>query len=778
MYQVFDSETETHVSHKRKSNPYHPDNYVVLRGWKYQGDSHGTSERFEGKTSDNYLRIRPETTILVGHNIKFDLLYELANDNPDLKAFFKRGGKVWDTQYAEYLLGGMTQSVQMVAMDAIIEKYGGRKKINGLKAMWDAGILTSNIDPDMLNDYLIGTEAEGRNSGDITNTELIFLGQIQQAVADEMLQSIQFRMDGLLCTTDMEHNGIKVDVEVAARNLTTLEADMAGVEKELEQYATAIPDCVDFSWTRGVCISAMMFGGAIPFKMQLPYKDDNGEWARKNEIQKWPLFDGTPIDPKDCFDGGHIHSEDNPTFYKYDDNLGPRSDQEPIWQDKFLSGKKKGEPKFKNVKVKGELKVRYEDFYYTLDGYTTPEPEWKTKHTDALGDPVYGSGSEVIERVSKRDIPFLKAMGKLQTLNKEIGTYYLRYDESSKEYKGMLTCVQPSDHIVHHSLNHTSTKTSRLSANNPNCQNLTRADFDAETGEYKSRVKEMFVSRFGANGRMIEADYSQLEVVVQGLLTMDKNLIRDLNDKVDFHCKRVALKNGITYEQALEWCKDENHPDHAKWKKERTRCKIFSFQRAYGAGAALIAEDTGMDVEEVKALIVEEDKEYPGVPKFNAAVEAEVMATAEFFRDKERGFRTFRKGTWQAPTGTVYSFRSWDAKAWQRKKGITDSFSPTEMKNYPVQGTGGELVQMVLGRLWRMFVANDNYGGKAFLVNTVHDCVWIDAHEDVYKQVAADIKPVMESITEILENEFGIPCPVRFPVDVEQGMNMLEMSHV
>lgn len=173
---------------------------------------------------------------------------------------------------------------------------------------------------------------------------------------------------------------------------------------------------------------------------------------------------------------------------------------------------------------------------------------------------------------------------------------------------------------------------------------------------------------------------------------------------------------------------------------------------AYGAGAALIAAETGMDVEEVKALIEAEDKEYPGVAKFNAEVEREVNATAEPFHDGERGYRTFRRGTYQAVTGTLYSFRSYDAPDYLRRKGITDTFSPTELKNYPVQGTGGELVQMVLGQLWRWFVRNDFFGGKAYLVNTVHDCVWADCHHTVLDRVVAGMKKIMQAIPHFLKH--------------------------
>jgi 3-phosphoglycerate kinase len=83
---------------------------------------------------------------------------------------------------------------------------------------------------------------------------------------------------------------------------------------------------------------------------------------------------------------------------------------------------------------------------------------------------------------------------------------------------------------------------------------------------------------------------------------------------------------------------------------------------------------------------------------------------------------------------------------------------PTEMKNYPIQGTGGEIVQMQLGLLWRHFVANKNYGGRALLCNTVHDCVWIDSQADVVHEVAADemildVGPAaVEALADVLKN--------------------------
>lgn len=756
-YLIFDKETETHKAHKRKANCFHPDNYVVMRGWKKQGDTRCSMEHFRSKAEVTPMQIDDDVEVIVGHNIKFDLMYEVAISDEArqrLLAFFKRGGRIFCTQYAKYLKEGQQQKYHMCSMDSIIEEYGGRKKVDGIKALWDAGVLTSDIDPAMLEDYLIGTEDEGRNSGDIGNTELIYLGLIQEIEELGMMEAVKLRMDGLAATTEMEFNGLKVDTQVAREDLARLTAEQEVVSKELEQYIPTLPEGFTFNWNSNVHKSCLIYGGTAKYEKSDTYIDEKtGELARKKAQADWPLFDKEPVDPAVC-----VWDEGTGSYFK-----------DGVQQDKFLSGKKKNMPKSKKVDVQGELKTKIQEFHFKFDGYTTPKDDWKLATTDALGNPLYGTGSEIIEELAHRDIPFLKIMGRNDALNKEIGTYYLRWDTKKKEHVGMLTCVMPDGHMLHHKLNHTSTVTSRLSSSDPNMQNIPRGD--------KSRVKAMFVSRFGDDGQMGELDYSQLEVVVQGLLSRDVNLCKDLNNKIDFHCKRVALKNSVSYDFALFHCKDENAPDHAKWKAERTGCKNFSFQRAYGAGAAAIAASTGLPEEVVKGMIEAEERAYPGVVKFNEEVEKEVNATAEPFRDPERGWRTFRRGTWQSPTGTLYSWRSWDAPAFLRGKGITDTFSPPELKNYPVQGTGGEIVQMVLGYLWRWFIKNDNFGGRAFLVNTVHDCVWADMHKSVVDVVIPGMKAIMEAVPTMLKRHFDIDCPVPFPVDAEIGPNMLDLHH-
>lgn len=742
MYLVFDSETQIHKKYKRTANPFIPENYVVARGWKKEGDAQN-SVQFYKPSQDNWLVIDDDVTVLVGHNIKFDLLYEMQAGNPYLRDFYKRGGSIWCTQYAEYLLNAMQRQYHMNSMDGIIETYGGRKKIDGMKALWQAGVQTADIDPELVKDYLIGTEAEGRNSGDIGNTELIYLGQLKSAQSLGMTESLRLRMDGLAATTEMEYNGLKVCTTTAKKDLSLLNDQLKAAKKDLSKYIADIPEEVGFKWSSTVCKSAIIYGGSIRYRVRDTYLDEKtGKLARLKATEKWPLVNAVPVKPE---------------------LLGTQT------QDVFLSGKNKGKLRFKNVAVKGELKTKLQDRYYDLPGYVNPTEVGaeKTKNTDGRGNVLYSTDSETMIMLGNSDVPFLKALAQKIRLDKEIGTYYVTVDGNCN-MKGMLTCVSPEDNVLHHMLNHTTTVTSRLSSSNPNCQNIPKSP---------SRVKAMFVSRF-KDGMVGEIDYSQLEVVVQGLLTNDKQLVSDLINRVDFHCKRVSAKFNIDYKDAVKWCKDETDPNYKTWQPRRQGAKEFSFQRTYGAGASTIALSTGMSIQDVEELIEAENKLYPGVISFNAEVERTVTATAEGFRDPLMGYRAFRRGEWQSPTGTMYSWRTYDAPSFLKKRGIIDTFSPPELKNYPVQGTGGEIVQLVLGKLWRYFMKKDNWNGKAFLVNTVHDCVWFDMDASVAEEVLKTAKIIMEGVPTYLKKHFNIDCPVPFPVDVEMGRNMLDLHHL
>lgn len=750
-YMVVDLETENHKTHRRMGNPFIKENFIVARGWKVKGDKRCSWQYFENKTEKHTLHIPANVDILIGHNIKYDLLYEWKSES--LRQFFKRGGMIWDTQYAEYLINGQIQKYQMVAMDDIAEKYGGRVKLNEVKALWEAGVKTSEIDPDLLINYLVGTEEEKRDSGDIGNTEKIYLGQLKKAITKGMIPMIQARMDGLLCTTEMEHNGLKIDVATAVAQATKLEDELEAMLPKLNTYIPKdLPPELDFNWGSRTHISAIIFGGTVKYKKKVPKRDKDNQIVYAYDKQDWPLFHGEFIDPDGC------DFDEEAGLYTFTAN-----GTEVYYQDQVASGKNKGMPKFKKVKVQTVPRMVYKPHFYKFKGYTQPNPLWATKNLDAAERPVYSVDADTVEELGYLNIPFLKDYARKSAIEKDLSTYYLAYDEKKKVPVGMMCCILADTHIVHHSLNHTVTVTTRLSSSDPNLQNIPKAG--------KSEVKKMFVSRFD-DGVMMEVDYSQLEVIIQAMLSGDPQMCEDVRNAVDFHCKRVSAWKKITYEEALYRCKNENFPQFKEWKEHRTNAKTFSFQRAYGAGNKKIATYTGMPIEEVDTLALAEDALYPYVNKFNEKVAAEVERTARPFKDITG--KVFRRGTYTTPDGTRYSFRTYDSFAWQKKRGITDTFKPTEMKNYPVQGFGGYVVQVALGKLWRMFVANDNYKGKALLCNTVHDSVWADCKDNIKEQVGRDMRKVMEAIPQYLHELHGMDVQVPFPVEVETGLNLYD----
>lgn len=314
-------------------------------------------------------------------------------------------------------------------------------------------------------------------------------------------------------------------------------------------------------------------------------------------------------------------------------------------------------------------------------------------------------------------------------------------------------------------------------------------------------VREMFGSRFGEDGMVGEIDFSQLEVHGQAELSGDHKMIQDVTDRLDFHCVRAAAKLGEPYPDVLLKAKDEKHPEHKKYKSIRTGAKMFSFQRAYGASVATIAADTGMPIEDVQALADTEEKLYPEVVRYNNDNIEEVTLSAASsgvsilqFNPLINKQQHFNVGFLTSVTGKRYSFVEQTAPEWMVRKAERDNdarerrglprvpvkvkgIAPQQVKNYPVQGFCGELMINVIGVLFREFLAKRRWENKAFLVNTVHDCVWVDCHKSVAREVILFVKSIMEAAASIMENRYGIKISVPFYADAEIGSNFYDMSH-
>ena len=578
-------------------------------------------------------------------------------------------------------------------------------------------------------------------------------------------------MDGLLATVEMEYNGIYVNQEHGEKLRQGLVEDITEARELLEGFIPELPPELTFNWGSPVHKSCLIFGGTVRYDKWVQHTDEHGNLLYAQKDEAWPKFSFNnttyEIPPDKAIKAGELYVVEVP---KGTAGSWEHKDKSYITQDTFKGGKNVGKGKFKNNKVPDTTKPkgRLTDHFFTFDGYTKPKPSWKGESTDAWDGPLYSVAAEVIDELEIRKLPFTKALAKHTKLTKDLSTYYWAENKKGKR-KGMLTLVQP-DGIIHHKLNLTSTVTSRMSSSDPNMQTLPRGR--------TSDVKQMFESRF-EDGEMSEIDYSQLEVVIQAVLSGDKQMIKDLNAKVDFHCKRLAIKEHKTYEEVVELCKVL---EIMEWVDKRTGAKVFSFQRAYGAGVEAVMHATGMSKAEVEALIAAEEATYPMLKKFDEMLEKHIYNNAYYTKSvlfvNGVAFKQM-ESYWEAPTGTRYTWRTGVTPDFMHKHGKYTGFSPPERKNYPVQGFGGEIVQTMLGKVFRYFIANDRFNGDVLMVNTVHDCMILDGKKGKTTPVAKECQKILESVPELFNSKFDkLNITVPFPCETEVGNNLFEMKTV
>ncbi len=458
MYFVFDQETTTNKSYKRTANPFDTTNWVVALGYKHQG---GESETvYYDERTPVVLPLKPTTNLLVGHNIKFDLSWVWRNK--ELVDCLRAGGKIWCSQLAEYYLGGQQPAVQLCSMDDIIEKYGGELKIDEVKALWEAGVDTPDIPEDLLLRYL---------HGDVNNTEKIFLGQLVKAQKQGMMKIIMARMEGLLCTVEMEYNGLRIDYKQAIADRDLLVNELAELDETLsDAIPKNLPDEFAFNWGSGNHKSALIFGGACKYQKWMPHLDPTTFeplYSKKTEKRCVKLSDGAPTQF---------------TFEEFESlPLTVREAAIPKLVT-IKSGKNKGNVKTMNVtlddttKPKGAIK----ELIYEFPGYVKPRDEWAGKKVDALGKPVYSVGKDTMDVLKGSTVPFIQALCNHGAISKDLTTYYLVEEEIVKKdsdeviikSSGMLTCCMLDEDdaefgYIHHKLNMNKTVTSRMSSSDP-----------------------------------------------------------------------------------------------------------------------------------------------------------------------------------------------------------------------------------------------------------------------------------------------------------------------
>jgi len=275
-------------------------------------------------------------------------------------------------------------------------------------------------------------------------------------------------------------------------------------------------------------------------------------------------------------------------------------------------------------------------------------------------------------------------------------------------------------------------------------------------------IRECFGSRFGSSGILMEVDYSQLEIFVLAHLTADEILISDLLSGKDLHIMRAAQLFRV--------------PECDVTKSQRRIAKTLSFQLQYGAGAKSMS--VALDI--LQSICQEFiDLYYARYPKVKVYQDYHIRAIAGLRKPTGNSSPTgfpVGKSTLCTKTGRRYVFNEYDNPFYKVTNGWGEpvNFSPTQIKNYPVQGFAtGDIVPMVLGEVYHAVVP---YHDTVKLINTVHDSILLDMQDTMVYSIGSLVKQVMEDAPDMLKRVFDIDFNLPLNVEIKVGKTWANMK--
>jgi hypothetical protein len=374
------------------ATPYCPENYIVESGWRIDHTKpdgtvavgevgsvrYESREEFLSAPTSEWLPIQPDTWLIVAHNLSYECSWWLSFAREEFEAFLKRGGRVFDTMHGEYIASDFQNLYP--SLDETAPKYGGSHKVDGVKLLWQQGVLTKDIDPVLLHEYLTGPQ------GDIVNTALCFYGQCAVFTERNQMAMVWERMDAVLSLAYCEFNGVYVDMPTARANQKEQEDAIAALKQTLQGFLPELPEGFEFNWNSGYHMSALVYGGTIKYKCKVPYDPP--------KLEKFNAYlvnvNGTQQ---------YIDVNDWQAEWTYE-------------RDTYKSGRNKGLAKVHRVEsseqaVKwGELLykfeglVRIQDLPAVLQEKYAERGEFRGAQTLADGTPVFSTGTDAMKELA------------------------------------------------------------------------------------------------------------------------------------------------------------------------------------------------------------------------------------------------------------------------------------------------------------------------------------------------------------------------------------------
>ncbi|PMP60411.1 MAG: bifunctional 3'-5' exonuclease/DNA polymerase [Sulfurihydrogenibium sp.] len=251
--------------------------------------------------------------------------------------------------------------------------------------------------------------------------------------------------------------------------------------------------------------------------------------------------------------------------------------------------------------------------------------------------------------------------------------------------------------------------TGRMSSYKPNLQNIPRS------------LKHIFQAPAGY--KFIIADYSQIELRIAAEYTKDENMIKAFKEGKDLHKLTASIITGKNYDDIT--------------KEERNLAKAINFGLIYGISP--------------KSLV-----EYA---KNNYGVSITLQEAKIFHENFFRYYSAFKE--WHEKTKEYLEKRKFiEQQTLLGRKLIAYKF--TDAVNYPIQGSGSDLLKMAVVLFNRSL---DDLDAK--VVNLIHDEILVEVAEKDLEKTKEVLSQAMERAGRYLLKE----VPVAFEINVSQTWN-------
>jgi DNA polymerase-1 len=269
---------------------------------------------------------------------------------------------------------------------------------------------------------------------------------------------------------------------------------------------------------------------------------------------------------------------------------------------------------------------------------------------------------------------------------------------------------------IHPSFHQLGAATGRLSASNPNVQNI------PIRGSEGARIREAFVP--SQDRILFAADYSQVELRIVAHYSGDKSLIEAFRNGEDIHRRTAAEVEGVALDEV-----DSN---------QRARAKAVNFGIIYGSSAFGLSQQLGIAAGEAQETINAYFKQYEGVRRF-------LDETTE--QAKKDGF-----------VRTLMGRRRYLPDLTSRNHILRQS-AERMATNTVIQGTAADLIKKAMVDVDR---ALHEGGLEATMIMQVHDELVFEASEPAEAELAELVRGCMENVVEL---------SVPLTVDIGRGAN-------